>query len=93
MCVYRLPTRKKSVTGFADDVTLSSDDRTKLRSLVRAAVNFCSWTGLQFKDSKCKAMGVVGGSLVNPLIAVNNKVVPAMHKAPLKFLARMVYIL
>ena len=36
-------------------------------------------------------MGVVGGSLVNTLIAVNNKVVLAMYKAPFKFLGRMVY--
>ncbi|MCP4489606.1 MAG: hypothetical protein GY820_20160, partial [Gammaproteobacteria bacterium] len=81
----------KPVAGFADDVTLTSGDRKILRALVRAAENFCTWAGLRFKDSKCKAMGVVDGSLVNPLISVNGKVVPAMHKLPFKFLGRMVY--
>ena len=36
-------------------------------------------------------MGVVNGSLVNPLIAVNGKIVPAIHKTPFKFLGRLVY--
>lgn len=36
-------------------------------------------------------MGVADGSLLNPLIAVNGKVVPAMHKEPFKFLRRWVY--
>ena len=48
------------------------------------------WTAVQRLEVQ-SYMGVVGGSLMNPLIAVNNKVVPAMHKAPFKFLGRMVY--
>ena len=42
----------------------------------------CNWAGLRFKDSKCKAMLAVGGSLVRPLITVNGKVIPAMHITP-----------
>ena len=81
----------KPIVAFADDITLSSDDRMKTRALVRAAENFCRWAGLNFKNSKCKAMGIVSGSLVNPLIPVNGKIIPAMHKTPFKFLGRLVY--
>ena len=81
----------KPIAGFADDVTVTADERRKVRALVRAAEYFCERAGLRFKDAKCKAMGIGDGSLVNPLIAVNGKVVPAMYKTPFKFLGRMVY--
>ena len=81
----------KPVTAFADDLTLSVDERLQLRALVSAAEKYTDWAGLHWKDSKCLATGIKNGSLVNPLIPVNGKLVPAMHKKPSKYLGRMVY--
>ena len=81
----------KPVTGFADDLTISTEDRDAMIQLVKAAEQFCKWAKLNFKDSKCKSFGLHNSSMVNPLIPVNGRIVPTMHKEPHKFLGRLVY--
>ena len=81
----------KPIVGFADDLTLSTETRCQLMILIKTAEKFCSWAGLNFKDSKCKSFGVSNGSVVNPLIPVNGKIVPTISKEPFKFLGRLIY--